>query len=206
VRLDPRFAEAHHGYALFLAARGRPEEALAEIERARALDAGSFLVGADSSWFFYLARRYDEAIEQARRTLDLARIDGASMTVRDRGGFLWACQVILLAEQERGDDRAALAAAQQRARWLQAPRPADLRSYWTYRQLHTPESSAPWVRAWPAIELGEVDRAIDLLLEGCRDRAGMMTPFLRVDPLYDPLRSDPRFGELLRCANLADAA
>ena len=56
----------------------------------------------------------------------------------------------------------------------------------------------------PPIELGERERALDLLFEQCRERSNWMIAFLRVDPLYDSLRSHPRFRELLRCAQQDD--
>ena len=58
----------------------------------------------------------------------------------------------------------------------------------------------------PAIELGEYDHALDLLDLQCKQRSGFMIPFLKVDPVYDPLRGLPRFAELLRCAKLAAPA
>jgi hypothetical protein len=62
----------------------------------------------------------------------------------------------------------------------------------------------PWFGVVPAIELGDRERALDLLLAQCRERSDPMIAYLKVDPLYDSLRSQPRFRELLRCANLED--
>jgi tetratricopeptide (TPR) repeat protein len=49
--------------------------------------------------------------------------------------------------------------------------------------------------------LGDTDRAFDLLEEGYRQHASLMS-LLKVQPIFDPLRSDPRFDELLRKMNL----
>jgi Tfp pilus assembly protein PilF len=209
LELDPKSAAAHHRYASFLAARGRSDEALAEVERARALDPGSLLVNSDYAWFFYLARRYDDAVAQARRTLELAPAGAPLESLADQPSFLWASEVLVLADVARGDRSAALAAARDRARWLRQPPPASLESYWTLQErrlaaLPASNPAAPALLARPAIELGANDRALDLLLQACQERWGTTVPYLRVDPVYDPLRSHPRFATLLRCANLAE--
>jgi serine/threonine-protein kinase len=50
-------------------------------------------------------------------------------------------------------------------------------------------------------ELGDMDRAYQWLEKGYEDRQDWMA-FLKVDPLFDPLRSDSRFHDLLRRMNL----
>ncbi len=204
LELDPRLAAAHYRYAELLAARGRHGEALAEVERARCLDPDRQLVQARYPWFYYLARRYDEAIEQARRQLALAP-RASSRTDPQEPELFWAYRVRLLAELAKGDRPAALAAARDEARWLGDPPPAGLDEFWRRKERQMARLGSPrlWFAIVPAIELGERERALGLLLQQCRERSDFMVPYLRVDPLYDPLRSDPRFGELLRCAHLA---
>ena len=51
--------------------------------------------------------------------------------------------------------------------------------------------------AYVHIGLGERDRAFELIEEGYRERAGLLV-FAKVEPIFDPLRADPRFGHLLR--------
>ena len=72
LKLDPQNSEAHYDYALLLAARGRPHEALEQVERARYLEPGRQLARARYPWIYFLARRYDEAIQQARAQIALA--------------------------------------------------------------------------------------------------------------------------------------
>ena len=71
IELNPRFATAHHWYAVFLAEVGRAKEALSEIRLAQTLDPVSLIIGADTGMVFYLARDYDQAREQCRATLDM---------------------------------------------------------------------------------------------------------------------------------------
>jgi DNA-binding winged helix-turn-helix (wHTH) protein len=202
VQLDGRSAQGHYGLATVLAARGRHDEALAELQRALAGEPERRL-GIDPAWFYYLARRNDEAIEQAHRTIELA-LAATRGAAFPRLGFRRAYQTLILAELAKGDARAALAAARDEARAMGIPSPANLAGYWM-RAKREAEAGSAVVGSGvvPAIELGEYDRALDLLHRQCTERSGSLVPFLRVDPLFDPLRGLPRFTELLRCAKLA---
>ena len=97
-------------------------------------------------------------------------------------------------------------AARAEARWLGDLEPDSLEGYWRYKKARFAKLGAvrPWSLVLPAVELGERDHALDLLFQQCRERSDSMIAYLKVDPLYDSLRSHPRFQELLRCANLAD--
>jgi hypothetical protein len=50
--------------------------------------------------------------------------------------------------------------------------------------------------------LGDRDKAFTMLRRACRERDGSWGPSLKVDPVFDELKSDPRFGEILDCLNL----
>jgi TolB-like protein/DNA-binding winged helix-turn-helix (wHTH) protein/Tfp pilus assembly protein PilF len=69
LELAPGYAAAHHGYALYLSSLGRNDEAFAEMKQAESLDPLSPLIGTNVAWCFYLAHQYDQAIQQARKTL-----------------------------------------------------------------------------------------------------------------------------------------
>src|SRR5205823_1736514 len=71
LELNPGYATAHHWYAFWLIAQGRAEEALREIRLAQQLDPLSLIINTDVGEMLYYARRYDEALEQGRRTLEL---------------------------------------------------------------------------------------------------------------------------------------
>jgi DNA-binding winged helix-turn-helix (wHTH) protein/Tfp pilus assembly protein PilF len=70
--IDPSYATAHQWYAFALASQGRFDEALGQIEKARVIDPASPIINTDVATILYYARRYDEAILQLRRTMDLA--------------------------------------------------------------------------------------------------------------------------------------
>lgn len=205
IDLDPQQAEAHFQYARLLAARGRFDEALEQMEQARYLKPEQQLIRSRSPWFYYLARRYDEAIAQAQSLIDLAP-GKTSETNPTQPELFWAFRTTTLATLAKGDWNAALVAARAEARWLGDTEPDSLPGYWQYKKARFAKLGAvrPWSLVLPAIELGERERALDLLFEQCRERSDSMIAYLKVDPLYDSLRSHPRFQELLRCANLAD--
>jgi tetratricopeptide (TPR) repeat protein len=71
IELNPSLAISHHWYSFYLAAVGRVDECLQEMELARALDPLSLLINADLGFLFYMARQDDRAIEQLRRTIEL---------------------------------------------------------------------------------------------------------------------------------------
>jgi Tfp pilus assembly protein PilF len=71
IELNPGYATAHHWYAHYFLARNQPEQAIAEVKRAQALDPFSIIINIGVGWCLYHSRRYDDAIQQYRATLDL---------------------------------------------------------------------------------------------------------------------------------------
>jgi DNA-binding winged helix-turn-helix (wHTH) protein len=206
VALDPQMPETHYEYATLLAARGRHVEALEQINRALYLRPEPQLVRSRAPWFYYLARRYDEAILEAQHQIALAP-GTTSETNRTQPELFWAFRTITLAALAKGDRNLALEGARGEAHWLGDPEPASLDGHWRFKESNFAKHGTPrpWFRVVPAIELGDRERALDLLFQMCRERSDSMIPFLRVDPIYDGLRDLPKFRALLSCANLADA-
>jgi len=206
IQLEARSAQGHYGLARVLAAQGRHDEALSEANRALALEPERRLA-INPAWFRYLARRHDEAIEQALQTIDLA-LATTRGTASARPNFQRAYWPLILAELAKGDARAALMAARDEARTMGVCPPASLAAFWAraQREAATADPANRESAVVAAIELGEYDDALDLLSRQCEERSGFGIPFLRVNPLYDPLRGLPRFAELLRCAKQADIA
>ena len=69
--LNPDQATAHQRYSLYLSTMGRSAESLVEIRRAHDLDPLSLSINFSLGWRLYLAREYDQAIQQSRSTIDL---------------------------------------------------------------------------------------------------------------------------------------
>ncbi|HXO18841.1 MAG TPA: winged helix-turn-helix domain-containing protein [Thermoanaerobaculia bacterium] len=199
VELDGRSAAAHYGLARALAAGARYDDALEEAGRARLLEPERLAIDSGHARLYYFARRYGEAVETARRTIALA----SAASAFPKPLFLAAYRTLILAELADGDARAALAAARGEARLKGDPPPDNLADFWVSEGTSGLGSAGLGSATVSAIELGEHDRAIDLLLRQCRERSGFEIPFLQVNPLYDPLRGLPRFADLLRCGKQA---
>ncbi len=204
LELNPQLAETHREYAMLLSSQGRHAEALEQIELAQYLQPERQLV-ARYAWFYYLARRYDDAIAKAHQQIELAP-GKTSKTNPTQPALFWTFRTLVLASLAKGDRESALQAARAEARWLGVKEPASLDDFWATKERLFAKVGPhrPWYRVVPAIKLGQPERALDLLFQQCQDRSDSMIAFLRVDPLYDSLRNSPRFRELLRCARLSD--
>ena len=71
IRLGPNYPTAHQWYTHYLMAMGRPAEALASIEFAHQLDPLSLPINTHLGWAFYFLRRFEEAVDQLSKTIEL---------------------------------------------------------------------------------------------------------------------------------------
>lgn len=206
IQLDPNYATVHHWYGEFLAFQGRFDEALAENERARELDPLSLIIANDRGAILYFARQYDRAIEQFRAVLQRDPPFGNANMV------LWAyAQKGLLAEAFSHVEKWRRSAegpwtwAAEASVYTRLGRVADAR--------RAVERLEQWGRDRPGdpmpmlpaayIAVNEREKALDSLERLFEERSGRVAT-LKVDPVYDPLREDPRFQSLLRRAGLAE--
>jgi Flp pilus assembly protein TadD len=202
IELNPNYPTAHQWYAESLALQGRFEEAFVEIERARQLDPLSLIIGSDYAVILYFSRQYDRAIEQFRSVLDReSDFPRAHMVVyayAQKGMYLEALTDI---KEWRGianvTQWALLAYVYGRAGQQVKARQA-LR---TLQQLSQGEKSYAFSIAVAYLGIGDNEKAITWLQKSYAEHT--ITTALRIDPTYDPLRSDPRFQELLRGMGLA---
>lgn len=200
---EPDSGDAQLGYAFYLAAAGRQDEAVAAAERAQGLDPLSPVVKGDLSWFYYLARRYDQAIEEARHALLADPQDVQAL-------MYWS-----LSAQMQHDLATALAQAQAFAAadadLSGQPRPpgfATLADFWRWRLASLTAKNvqaeiSPGYFAMAHLGLGDRSRALELLEQACDRHFCAQLPLVVHDPRFDPLRHDPRFARLLRCAGQA---
>ena len=204
IELDPNYATAHHWYAEFLAVQGRFDEAFAEIERARQLDPLSLIIGADRGAILYYDRQYDRSIEQFRAVLerdpDFPRAHFVVFPCVEKGEFDEAMAYINRWKRE-GDQTSNLmlltlvyARSGRRAQALRALRELE--------QMNREQAPDPVSLAEAYIALDRKQEAFASLQHAYAEHAASLIN-LKVSPYYDPLRSDPRFQELLRQMNLA---
>lgn len=206
IELDPNYPTAHHWYAEYLAWQGRFDEALAESDRARQLDPLSLIISADRAAIFYYSRQYDRAIEQLRTVLDLepdfprANIILILAYVQ-KGQFAQALADI--EKQRRVDDSPGLWALQAYVCGRAGQRVQARRALAKFEQLNRHEQLDPaamHVLAYAG--MGDKEKFFDAVQQAFQERSNSLTA-LKVDPMYDPFRADPRFQALLRRVGLA---
>ncbi|HUU14275.1 MAG TPA: tetratricopeptide repeat protein [Terriglobia bacterium] len=206
IELNPGYAYAHHLYALFLSGMGRHPEAIAEIKKARELDPLSIRINANVGWLLYFAREYDQALEQLRKALELDPNDIASH------------YYLGLVYSQKGMHEEAIAASRM-AQDLSAGKDltSDLILAYVYAvagrrgealkilaALKNPSRRSylpPVPVAGVYVGLGDKEEALTWLGKAYAERAADLD-MLKVDPRFNPLRSDPRFQDLLRRMNL----
>jgi serine/threonine-protein kinase len=205
IELNPNFVNGRVAYANFLVQRGRFEEAEREIRLARQLDPLSARLGSAEGRVLYYARRFDQAIAYHRKALEL---------YPDNFGLHRALGLIFSQQgrhQEAIDElRQTLALSPHYtnrawAAYVYARADQRVEALKILREL---EEQANRERVSPAyiariyIGLGEKDRAFEWLRKAYEERSDHLLS-IGVDPVYDPLRSDPRYIELLRGVGLA---
>ena len=204
--LDPSAAGARRIYACwYLRPLGRLEEALAELERCLELDPLAVLARVEKANTLLYLRRYDAAAEAVQRALDL---DPSHMV-----GLAVLTQVRLAQKRFEEARVAAELAAQYHGRW-----PVPLGSLASVHALAGRTEQARTVlaeiRAFPGLPspfftaqiyccLGETDAAFEQAGKAIEERLPAVATFIRLQPLLDPLRSDPRYQALLKRMNLA---
>ncbi|HEX6189102.1 MAG TPA: protein kinase [Pyrinomonadaceae bacterium] len=196
IELNPNSSSARHWYGLYLAEMGRFEEAIAEERRALELDPLSLVINADMGRVLYYARRYKESLEQYRKTLQMDPADGTA-----------TADIIYVYELMGRNDEWFSAMEHFNGVATSALREAYLaggiKGYWRKRLEVWNVRRDP--HFYPLAEIytrvGEKDKAFEMLNQAYDEQAHGMAQ-LRVNPIFDPLRSDPRFSELLRRMNL----
>jgi TolB-like protein/Tfp pilus assembly protein PilF len=200
IALNDNNADAHHWYSEFLAALRRFDEQQRELERAALLDPLSPIIATNQGHVFYFSRRFDLAADRYRRAiLDHAQFPNPH---RDLGRVLLAtgspAQAIepLTRAQQLGGahtDAGLLVIAHARA-----GQPAQARLlYDSLLARAQREYVTPYTLALASLGLGDHPRALDLLEQAAAERS-MPMKWIGVEPLFDPIRAEPRFQALLR--------
>ncbi len=201
LEMNPGYATAHEWYSLFLAAAGRAEEAIAEGKRAQDSDPLSLAIHTNAGWVHYFARRYDDAIAEIRKALEM---DESFPQAHRQLGRSYL-QKGMIAEG---------VAALEKALQLSGGEPHDVagvghayavagrraEALEKLRQLEE-QSQRQYVLAYYGAEisagLGDVEQTLKCLQRACEQREGLLL-YLKVHPIFDSLRSDFRFQELLQ--------
>jgi len=207
IAINPRYTTARQWYAAhYLTPNGRLEEALAEMSRARDIDPVSLVVNSFMGATLYFAGRRDQAVEQCFKTLELDPNFGVAhwhlgLALVQADRFEEAIAELNKAGALSGGSplmKAALGYA-----YAVSGRRGEAMKILTELQKRAERSyvSASEIAAIYA-GLGDWDRAMAWLEKAADERAFHLV-YLKVRPEFAPLRSDPRFADLLRRVGLA---
>ncbi len=200
IELNPNYANAHYFFAIsVLGPLGRFEEAEAEMKRALALDPFSLIYNANLSWIYLWARQDDRAQAQVQKALDLDPDFGPAHE-----------RLQEICEATGKYDAAIDAAPKGSLSGLTPERVAALKKavavsgaqgYWRLSLQFLQEDMQkryvhPAIIAGLYAQKGDKDKAFEWLEKAYAAHDDFLA-YLKVDPLYDPLRSDPRFDEML---------
>jgi eukaryotic-like serine/threonine-protein kinase len=206
--LKPDSADAHAYYGWELVSLGRIDEGIAESKLAAKLDPLSVEINETAGQNFYYARRYDLAIDQLQRTLEL-------------DSNYWIARMLLgLSYEAKGNFSRAVVECE-KARKLETSIPWPLaelgHAYAVSGRKRDAEIALKELEDWskksyvPAYNLAEVqlglghrEQALAMLEKAYADRSMLLT-FLKGDPEFDNVRSTSRFNQVLQNLGLLDA-
>jgi TolB-like protein/Tfp pilus assembly protein PilF len=201
IALNPNYATAHHwfGNATLLIV-GEFDRAIAEGKRARELDPLSVIINADLGADYAVARRYDEAVEQLRKALEMEprfyythwNLGEVLQLKGDLAGALAEYQ-----QAAQLDDDPLIIALIAQAHALMGRREEAIKLLEQLEEMSQQRFVSDYSFAIVHIALGEKQKAIDWMERAYDNRAGPDVAFIKVDPLFDPLRGDPRFEALV---------
>jgi serine/threonine protein kinase/tetratricopeptide (TPR) repeat protein len=204
IELKPDYAVAHIWYAEHLAVLGRVEEALEEARLAQRLEPLSALVNSQLAWYLYLNHRYDEAIEQGQKTLEI----DANLPA--------PYYFMGLAYVEKRMYNEAIKILKERLSVGETPAALQLLGYVYALSGQRDEAQkildqmirqsknryiSPYFIGMIYVGLGNKDKAFEWFEKGWEDRSPWMLT-LKLLPLNDSLHSDARYKALLRRMNL----
>jgi len=200
LELAPNSASANAEYALWLSCQGRSDEAIARVRRARELDPIA-VSGAGVAWILFHAHRFPEAIREARSEA-AARPDSAG-TLLTLGFVLNAnnepAEAVTVLEKAYALSKGSPAVAGVLIRaYAHAGRRGDaLRLLEELKQRKTKGyvPAAAFVNAY--LGLDDKEQAFAALEDAYKEKSNILQ-FVKTHPYFDPIRSDPRFKDLVR--------
>jgi TolB-like protein/DNA-binding winged helix-turn-helix (wHTH) protein len=196
--LNPGYATAHHWYAWHLIVMGRNDEGIAELKKAENLDPLSLIISADLADALCITHRYDESLQQSQKTMEMD--PHFAVAHYERGQAL---------EQKHKDDEAiaefrraielsggntTFESNLANAYAVSGRKEEAMKIVKDLERRQSQSSSTDASIALIYVGLGDNDRAMIWLTKAYQAR---FNPSILTRPVFDPLRSDPRFQDLL---------
>jgi TolB-like protein/DNA-binding winged helix-turn-helix (wHTH) protein len=199
IELNPGYATAHHWYGIHLGAMGRLEDSRRELMRALDLDPLSLIINVNNAYPYHYNHQYDRAVDIYKKAIDMDP------------NFAWAHEDLMLAYEQQGNHTAAANEASNFLRLTGDPTLADefqraFKSSGYDAALHrwadvlVRQTGGRFMSPMKVAQLyaraGDREQAFVWLEKAFENRSAPLV-YLRVDPRYDRVRSDPRFASLL---------
>ena len=202
IELNPNYSEGHRRYGLLLQDLGRFEEARLSYKRALEIDPLSPVTNFQSAQVLFFERKYDESETQSKKNIELdpnfwyAHLQ-LFYVYRMKRDHAAAVEELAKVQDARAEPEAAKLI---RESFTGGDWPGFLRKITEQRER---VKLYPYFVAGLFAELGDKNKAFAALDEAFETK-DQHTAWLKVDPYMDPLRDDPRFGEMLRRAGFPD--
>jgi tetratricopeptide (TPR) repeat protein len=199
--VNPAYCRAHTFYTFYLSSLGRSEEALAVAKRALDLDPASPGVSHSLAVQFYLARQFDQAIKQANNTVEMdanfaisyALLGEAFVSKGMHREALLALDKYSALSRNSATSRALLGYSHARL----GERTEALRMIEELKTASKQSFVPAFLFALVYAGLEDKDQAFTWLEKAYEERFNRLA-YLKLEALWDPLRSDSRFTDLLR--------
>ena len=210
IEFNPNDATTHQFFSEYLIVVGRYEEAIAEIKRAQELDPLSLIINTMAGHVYAESSQYDQAIEQLKKTIEMdQRFPRAhiylAVTYERNGMFEEA-----ISEFEKHSILQGVStekAAKEAAALREAYKKSGANGYWRKR-IENGEKALALLDTSPTmsaiagfyVQIGENDKAVALLEKAYEQRESNVRKLK--SPIFAPIRSDPRFQDLMRRVGL----
>jgi TolB-like protein/Tfp pilus assembly protein PilF len=206
IELNPNYANAHHAYSHFLTAMGRHAESQHEAQEALELDPLETIINTHLEWYFHYARQYDQALAKCR------------MTLEKDPNFLMSKLILGQTYEQKGMNQEAIDTFQDSLRLSKDDAPVGylgnalavagrkkdaLSVLGDLQKLSKERHVSPYSIALVYVGLGDRDHAFEWLERAYAERSPRLV-VLKVEPMLDSIRSDPRFGALMAKMGLSD--
>lgn len=204
IELNPNYAVAHQQYSSLLAASGSTAEAKSELLRAQQLDPHSVAIAKDLGELLLHERNYDKAIEQFRSAIDIDPTDPQAIATRRALG--WTYELRGMHEQALAEfieaSRTQNAGPERLSAFRRAFDEGGMKGYWrAWLELQSDRIErgriSPASLAQVYAFLGETEQAFKALEQAFADHTIDIVA-LQFSPVFDPLRTDARYENLLR--------
>lgn len=208
IALNPELPMVHAWYGAYLAATGRTPEALAQADLAVRLDPTSPTVNTTAARVLYCSRKYGQAIKgyqgviQRDPEFQRAYVRLAMAYLAEHSPEAAIHEIETAQRMAQGNPNPYLVGLFGYAQAILGNKPAAQKTIKKLIALSKKQYVSAFSVALIYTALGDRERALEWLERSYQDHSGSMV-YLKIDPLLDPDRSDPRFTMLLRQMGLA---